>query len=85
MRDDVAHVGEVCECKWSYVLDVILTLSGSVELWLLLCLITAWTCVVVIAILVVCSLSVPPIYVSVCFMLDCVGELFVECARYLCG
>ena len=29
-----------------------------------------------------------PIYVSVCFvcfMFDCVGELFVECVCYLCG
>ena len=29
-----------------------------------------------------------PIYVSVCFvcfMLDCVGELFAECVCYLCG
>ena len=26
-----------------------------------------------------------PVYVSVCFMFDCVGELFVECVCYMCG
>ena len=64
-----------------------LTLSGPVELLFLLCFIAAWTCVVVSVRLVVCSLSVP-IYVSVCFvcfMFDCVGELFVECVCYLYG
>ena len=46
------------------------------------------TCFVVSVILVVCSLGVSPISVSVCFvcfMFDCVGELFVECVSYLCG
>ena len=69
------HVGEVCESKWSYVLDVLmLTLSDPVELLFLLCFIEAWTCVVVSVRLVVCSL----------IMFDCVGELFVECVCYLC-
>ena len=35
-----------------------LTLSGPVELLLLLCFIATWTCVVVSVMLVVCSLSV---------------------------
>ena len=62
---------------------LMLTLSGPVELLFLLCFIAAWTCVVVSFRLVVCSF---PIYVSVCFvcfMIDCVGELFVECVCYL--
>ena len=61
------------------------TLSGHVEL--LFCFIAAWTCVVVSVMLVVCSLSVFPsvcLFV-VCFMFDCVGELFVECVCYMCG
>ena len=33
MRDDVVHVGEVCESKWSCVLEVPnVDLSGPVEL-----------------------------------------------------
>ena len=59
-----------------------LTLSGPVELLFLLCFIAAWTCVVVSVRLVVCSLIV---FLCVCFMLDCVGELFVGCVFYLCG
>ena len=63
MRDDVVgiskHVGEVCESKLSYVLDVPdVDLSGHVQLLFLLCFIAAWTCVVVCVMLVVCSLSV---------------------------
>ena len=97
MRDDVVvHVGDVYESKWSYVLEVhevdfimpCYVTNPSVELLFLLCFIAAWTCVVVSVRLVVCSSSVFPIYVSVCFvcfMLDCVGELFVECVSYLCG
>ena len=45
----------------------------------LLCFIAAWTYIVVSAILVVCSKFV------VCFMFDCLGEVFVECVCYLCG
>ena len=52
-----------------------LTLSGPVELLFLLCFIAAWICVVVSVMLDVCSLSFP-IYVSVSFVFDCVGELF---------
>ena len=37
---------------------LMLTLSGPVELLFLLCFITAWACVVVSVMLVVCSLSV---------------------------
>ena len=37
---------------------LMLTLSGPVELFFFLCFITAWTCVVVRVMLVVCSLSV---------------------------
>ena len=50
---------------------LMLTLSGPVELLFLLCFIAAWT-----------------IHVSVCFVcfiLDCVGELLIECICYLCG
>ena len=64
---------------------LMLTLSGPVELLFSLCFIAAWTCVVVSVMLIVCSV---PIYVSVsfvCFMFDCVGELFVGCVCYLCG
>ena len=58
----------------------------TVELFLL-CFIAAWTCGMVSVRLVVCSLSV---FLSMClfvlcFMLDCVGELFVECVCHLCG
>ena len=64
-----------------------LTLSGPVELLFLLWFIAAWTCVVVSVMLVVCSFSV---FLSMClfvlcFMFECVGELFVECVCYLCG
>ena len=46
-------------------------------------------CVVVSVIMVVCSLCVFYIYIYmsvciVCFMFDCVGELFVEFVCYLC-
>ena len=61
---------------------LMLTLSGPVELLFLLCFIAALTCVVVSVMLVVCSLSV---FLSMCLVLDCVGELFVECVCYLCG
>ena len=68
---------------------LMLTLSGPVELLFWLCFITTWTCVVVSIMLVVCSLGV---FLSmcvcvcfVCFMFDCVGELFVECVCYMCG
>ena len=54
MRDDVVHVGEVCE---SYVPDVDFIRPCGVLFWL----------------------SV------VCFVIDCVGQLFVECVCYLCG
>ena len=48
---------------------LMLTLSGHLELLLLLCLISTWTCVVVSVILVVCSLSVSYLGVfCVCFM-----------------
>ena len=66
---------------------LMLTLSGPVELLFLLCFIATWTCAVVSVMLVVCSLSV---FLSMClfflcFMFDCVGELFVECVCYMCG
>ena len=65
---------------------LMLTLSGPVELFLF-CFIAAWTCVVVSVRLVVCSLvfSYLCVCLCVCFMLDCVSELFVECVFYLCG
>ena len=66
---------------------LMLTLSGPVELLFLICFIATWTCVVVSVMLVVCIECVP-VYVSVCFvcfMFDCVGELFVEYVCYLCG
>ena len=48
---------------------LMLTLSGPVELLLLLCFITTWTCVVVSVMLVVCSLSV---FLSMCLFVLCV-------------
>ena len=48
---------------------MMLTLSGHVELLLLLCFIAAWTCVVVSVMLVVCSLSV---FLSMCLFILCV-------------
>ena len=45
------------------------TFSGPVELLCLLCIIAAWTCVVVSVILVICSLSVFP---STCLFVLCV-------------
>ena len=42
---------------------LMLTLSGHVELLFLLCFITAWNCVVVSVMLIVCSLSV---FLSMC-------------------
>ena len=64
-----------------------LTLSCPVELLFLLCVIAAWTCVVVSIMLVVCSLSVFYLCLSLfcVFVFDYVGELFVECVCYLCG
>ena len=62
-----------------------LPLSGHVELLFLHCFIAACTCVVVIVIWVVCSLSGSLSMCFVCFMFDCVGELFVECVCYMCG
>ena len=48
-------MGEVCECKWSYMLEVpdidFIRPCGVVVF-------AAWTCVVVSVMLVVCSLSV---------------------------
>ena len=64
---------------------LMLTLSGPVELLFLLCFIATWTCVVVS---VGClQFECVPIYVSIfmCFIFDCVSELFVECVCYLCG
>ena len=63
-----------------------LTLLGPVELFLL-CFSAALTCVVVCVILVVCSLNIclSMCLFFLCFMFDCVGELFVECVCYLCG
>ena len=63
---------------------LMLTLSGPVELLFLLCFIAAWTCVMVSVILVVCSFSVF-LYMCLLVLLDCVGELFVECVCYMCG
>ena len=51
-----------------------LTLSGSVELFLL-CFIVAWTCVVVSVMLVVCSLSV---FLSMHLFVLCVICLIVS-------
>ena len=54
---------------------LMLTLSGPVELLFLLCFIATLICVVVSVMCVHISVSV----CFVCFMFDCVGELFVEC------
>ena len=48
---------------------LMLTLSGLVELLFFICFITAWTCVVVSVMLVVCSLSV---FLSRCIFVLCV-------------
>ena len=66
---------------------LMLTLLDPVELLFLLCFIASWTCVVVSVMLVGCNFSV---FLSMClfvlcFMLDCIGELFVEYVCYLCG
>ena len=53
---------------------LMLTLSGPVELLLLLCFIATWTCVVVSIMLVVCSLSV---FLSMCLFVLCVSCLTV--------
>ena len=53
---------------------LILSLSGPVELSFLLCFIAAWTCVVVIVRLVVCSFSV---FLSMCLFVLCVFCLTV--------
>ena len=54
---------------------MMLTLSGPVELLFLLCFIAAWTCVVVSAMLVVCSSSV--------FLSTCLFVLYVLCWNVL--
>ena len=58
-----------------------LILSGPVELLFMLCFISAWTCVVVSVILVVCSLCVLCLTVLVNCLLNafaiCVGEVIV--------
>ena len=68
---------------WSYVLEVpdvdFIRPCGVVVFTLFYCHLA-----VVSVMLVICSLSVF-LSVSVCFMLDCIGELFVECVCYLCG
>ena len=56
-----------------------LTLSGSVELFLL-CFIAAWTCIVVSVMLVVCNLSV---FLSLCLFVLCVLCLTVLVNRLL--
>ena len=48
---------------------LMLTLSGPVELLFLLCIIAAWTCVVVSVMLVICSLSG---FLSMCLCVVCV-------------
>ena len=48
---------------------LMLTLSGPAELLFLLCFISAWTCIVVSVMLVVCSLSV---FLSMCLFVLCV-------------
>ena len=48
---------------------LILTLSGPLELLVLLCFIATWTCVVVSVMLVACSLSV---FLSMCLFVLCV-------------
>ena len=64
------HVGEICESKWSYVLEVpdveFIRPCGVVVFALF---IAAWTCVVVSVMLVVCSLSV---FLSMCLFVLCV-------------
>ena len=54
---------------------LMLTLSGPVELLFLLCFISAWTCVVVSVMLVVCSLNV---FMSMCMFVLCLTVL-VNC------
>ena len=54
---------------------LMLTLSGPVELLVLLCFIAAWTCVVMSVMLVVCSLSV---FLSMCLFVLCLTVL-VNC------
>ena len=52
------------------------------------CFIAFWTCVVVSVIVVVCSFCVflsMGLFMLVCLVFDCVGELFVECVCYLWG
>ena len=71
----MGHVGEVCESKRSYVLEVPdVDLSGPVELLFLHCFISSWTCVVVSGLVVVCSFS---IYVSICVV---VSVIVVVCS-----
>ena len=48
---------------------LMLTLSGPVELLVLLCFIAAWTCVVASVMLVICSFSV---FLSMCLFVLCV-------------
>ena len=51
---------------------LMLTLSGPVELLFLLCVIAAWTCIVVSVMLVVCTLSV---FLSMCLFVLCLTVL----------
>ena len=69
MRDDVVHVCEVPDVD--FISGVFALLYSHLDLFCGECYVGClqFECV--------------PIYVSVCFMIDCVGELFVEC--YLCG
>ena len=73
----VGHVGEYASPSGSVCLRCLtLTLSGPVELFLLfsrrldLCYV---------------GLSVFLSMCLICFVFDCVAELFVECVCYLCG
>ena len=63
------------------VFDV--TLSGPVELLVLLCFISAWTCVVMSVILVVCRLCV---FLSMCLFVLCLTVLvnYLLNAFYIC-
>ena len=62
----VSPIGHMClRC-------LMLTLSGPVELYFMLCLIAAWTCVVVSVMLVVGSVSV---FLSMCLFVLCLTAL----------
>ena len=59
---------------------LILTLTGPVELLFLLCFITAWTCVVVSVMLIVCSLSAfLPMCLFVLGLVNCLLNAFAIC------